>query len=207
MKRTRLTAIAVLIATQGEIGCASLGLQRFRSPSADGALPTAVALARSMALEKQFDAADSTLAQFATRYPGTPEAVETVYWRALFKMDPANPHGSVPAAMSMLDGYLGDTREREHVVEAAGLRRVAGQLDALSRLAANAMTQAKDATSVAANAKAQAADATARADAAKTEAPPSAESEIKRLKDELAKANAELERIRKRLSQPTKPPG
>jgi hypothetical protein len=201
VRRARIAAIAVLLATQGEMGCASLGLQRFGAPSADGALPTTVATARALALQNQFDAADSTLAQFAERYPGTPEAVETAYWRALFKMDPGNSRGSVPAAISMLDAYLAEARSREHVVEATSLRRVAGQLDGLSRLAANAMTQAKDASGVAASARAQAADANARADAAKGE-PPSAESEIKRLKDELAKANAELERIRKRLSTP-----
>jgi hypothetical protein len=87
------------------------------------------------------------------------------------------------------------------------MRRIAGQIEGLNRLAANAMSQAKDASSAASNAKAQVADANARADAAKSETPPTSEQEIRRLKDELAKANAELDRIRKRLSiPPTKPP-
>jgi len=203
MRRKPLIALTVLIATQGIMGCASVGLGRSRT-SADGALPTTVALARSYALEGRFDAADSALGDFAQRYPGTTEALETAYWRAVFKMDPSNPRASVPTAIALLDAYLADKHPREHVVEATSLRRVGGQLDALSRLAANAMTQAKDASNVAANAKAQAADANARADA-KGDTPPSAEAEIKRLKDELAKANAELERIRKRLTPPTKP--
>ncbi len=173
------------------------------------AWPTTLATARTRASTGDYDGADSALAQYARQYPGTPSALETAYWRALFKMDPANHSASLPTAMSSLDGYLADTRPREHVVEAALLRRVAAQLDGLNKIAASAVAQAKDAKQFAATANAAASDAKDQRDAAAKAADATASAatadEIKRLKDELAKANAELDRIRKRLSQPPKP--
>jgi multidrug resistance efflux pump len=159
-----------------------------------------------MALEKRFDGADSTLARFATLYPRTPQALETAFWRGLFKMDPTNPNTTLATAISLLDIYLEDARDSAHVAEARTMRRVAAKLEGLTRVAENAVSEAREASNTAANAKAQAANANARAEAAKTEATPSSDAEIKRLKDELAKANAELERIRKRLTQPPQKP-
>jgi hypothetical protein len=171
--------------------------------------PTALATARNRAATGDYDGADSALAQFARQYPGTSSALETAYWRALFKMDPANHSASLPTAMASLDGYLSDTRPRDHVPEAASLRRIAAQLDGLNKIAASAVAQAKDAKANAANATAAANDAKDAKDAAAKAADATATAanadEIKRLKDELAKANAELDRIRKRLSQPSKP--
>lgn len=157
----------------------------------------------------QFDSADSLLAGYAMRHSGTSEALETAYWRALFKLDPSNRSTSVTQALALLDGYLADQRPRRHVVEATTLRRAAGQLEALNKLAANASAQAKDAATVAASAKANAADAKAdakSADANASAAVDAKDAEIRRLKDELAKANTELERIRKRLGSPPPKP-
>ncbi|MEO6877692.1 MAG: hypothetical protein ABI205_04365, partial [Gemmatimonadaceae bacterium] len=145
-----------------------------------------------------FDSADSTLSSFAAMYPATAPALETTYYRALFQMDPSNPHVSLTAAMASLDGYLAERRPREHAVEAASLRRVAAQVDGLNHAAASALAQAKDASNTAKDAK----DTKAAADAPS----PASDAEIKRLKDELAKANAELDRIRKRLGQPPPKP-
>lgn len=197
-----LSVIAAALLTQSGTACASMHLGRKSPPPAQRTWPMALAVAKAFTLDSHFDSADSALADFATRNPSTPEALETVYWRALLKMDPSNPHAALPDAISWLDAYLADSRPREHVVEATTLRRIAHQLESLSRLAASAMTQAKDATQNAANAKAQVADANARAADVAKEVPQSAEAEIKKLKDELAKATAELERIRKRLSTP-----
>ena len=118
-------------------------------------------------------------------------------------MDPANPKDTLAMAIALFDSYLSDSRNRDHIAEARTMRRVAAQLEGLTRVVENAVSEAREASNTAANAKAQAANANARAEAAKTE--PSSDAEIKRLKDELAKANAELERIRKRLTQPQKP--
>lgn len=175
-----------------------------RGGSADGSFEGTINTALAEANHGDFAAADTLLAGYAARNPGTPEALETVYWRALFKLDPSNRGASVTQAIASLDGYLADNRPRQHVVEAATLRRTAAQIDALNKLAANASAQARDA----ANARTVAADA--KADAKAVDATASAtvdakDAEIKRLKDDLAKANAELERIRKRLGQPPRP--
>lgn len=200
MNRRRGAIVAIIvIAAQGNSACATLSGHRANEPSR--VWPTTLTTAQTYALQARFNAADSVLAAFATKYPGTRETLETAYWRSLLKLDPSNPNESIPTAISSLDSYLADARPRDHVVEATTLRRIAGQLQMLNRIAANAAAQVKDADRVAANAKAQAADANARAEAAK-EPSPAAEAEIRRLKDELAKAKAELERIRKRLSTP-----
>lgn len=169
--------------------------------------PGALSSAQHAAARGEFDVADTTLADFARRYPTSREALETAYWRAVYALDPSNRAESIGGAMASLDAYLADTRPRDHVLEATTLRRVAGQLDALNRIAANAIAQAKDATAAAAIARAL---SDSRVDSSRppgsTEPTPSAaDAEIKRLKDELAKANAELERIRRRLAQPPPP--
>jgi hypothetical protein len=188
-------------------GCVSFHAPAFATPAPERNWPSALSAAKKEVVEGRYHAADSVLAAFAIDYAGSSAALETAYWRAIFRMDPANPQASVPLAIASLDGYLADRRPREHVTEAASLRHVAAQLDSANKLAAHATAQAKDATSRAANAKAQAADANARADA-KTDGAQSADAEVKRLKEALAKANAELERIRKRLAAPpSKPPG
>ena len=99
--------------------------------------------------------------------------------------------------MTSLDLYLGDRRSHEHIREAAALRRVAVQLDAMSKVVASAAAISKDLANMR-----PAADL--RVDVNKPTVDPAAAAadEIKRLKDELAKATAELERIRKRLAQP-----
>jgi len=160
--------------------------------------PTVLTTSRQLASESRFGAADSMLVDFATHHPGTSEARETAYWRALYNMDPDNHHASEAAAMAWLDAYLADSGRRDHVVEATILRRIGRQVDGLNKLAASAVAEAKDANAMATVAKTQAADAKALAEAPSL----AADAEIRRLKDDLAKATAELERIRKRLSQP-----
>jgi len=199
---TQLTRRLATSATAFGLVLACAPMARVVGPAPVRVWPGVLSRAQHSAARGEFDAADSTLAGFATRYPTSGEALEASYWRALFELDPSNRAESVSGAMGLLDAYLADTRPRDHVLEATALRRVAGQLDALNRLAASAIAQAKDANAAAAIAR-QLSDArieTPRAAAESTST--SADAEIKRLKDELAKANAELERIRRRLAQP-----
>lgn len=188
------------VAFAGLLG-ACAAVRASTAPSAEQDWPSTLSLADAYAMRGEFDAADSLLAAFATRYAGSDEAVETAYWRAVFKMDPSNRNGSLATTLAELDGYLASNRPRDHIAEATTLRRVGGQLAELNKLAANAMSQAQTAKTSAANATAAAADAK-DAKAATADANADAQAEIKRLKDELAKANAELDRIRKRLGQP-----
>src|SRR5581483_7583481 len=81
--------------------------------------PAALADAQARASHGDFDAADSVLAAFSSKDPGTPETLETAYWRAVYKMDPTNRNASVTTAMATLDAYLADPRPRAHTAEAS----------------------------------------------------------------------------------------
>jgi len=127
--------------------------------------------------------ADKLLTEYTTRFPASPEAAEAMYWRALYKMDPASGIAAPRDAAVLLDGYLA-SGTAAHRTEAQTLRRVASALDARAVTAA--------------------APAPVKVDVVKPDEK-ARDEEMQRLKDELAKANAELERIKRRLAQPTKP--
>ena len=190
--------VLALAASALVAGCASLSTGRSNGPAPDQEWPITLTVAQARAGGGDFDAADSVLAGFAARYPGTRQALETAYWRALYRMDPSNRNASVPTAMASLDAYLADPSSRDHVSEAMTLRRVAAQVQGLNKLAATAMAQASSASSTAPATRGVPTEIKSGGEVVS----PSSDAEIKRLKDELAKANAELERIRKRLSQP-----
>jgi len=178
-------------------GCATLGFAHGRGGSSAGTWEDVTATARGYASRGEFQSADSLLADFAARHPGTPEALETAYWRGVYMLDPNNRTASLTDAMASLDGYLTDTRPRQHLVEAQTLRRIATRLQALNRAAASSASEAREANAAAANANAKAADS--KSDAGSSA---DAQAEIRRLREELNKANAELERIKKRLAPP-----
>lgn len=202
---TQRTSRSAILAASAGLALACAPMSRVVGPAPVRAWPGLLSRAQHSAARGEFDVADTVLANFATRYPTSDEALETSYWRALFELDPSNRAESVPGAIALLDTYLAATRPREHLLEATTLRRVAGQLDALNRLAAGAIAQAKDANAAAAIARTLS-DARIETPRAAAESTAAADAEIKRLKDELAKANAELERIRRRLGQPPPSP-
>ncbi|CAN5362945.1 hypothetical protein BH09GEM1_BH09GEM1_31140 [soil metagenome] len=123
--------------------------------------------------------ADKVLADYAARYPASPEASEAMYWRALYKMDPANAVASPHDAAVLLDGYLA-SGTTTHRGEAQTLRRVATALETQARAAAAAPV---------------------KTEVAKVE-DKARDEEIARLKEELGRANAELDRIKRRLAKP-----
>ena len=129
----------------------------------------------------RYGAADRILSEYSTRNPSSPQSTETMYWRALYKLDPANPNASTSEASVMLDNYLA-VGVGSHRSEANALRRIAGLVQ--SQNAASAVT-----------ASAQKPDAGKADEKAKDD-------ELQRLRDELAKANAELDRIKRRLAAP-----
>ena len=67
---------------------------------------TAGAQALRLAESGRYGEADSVLAAFATRHPGTTEAADALYWRALLRLDPANPTGGPRDAVVAIDAYL-----------------------------------------------------------------------------------------------------
>ncbi len=127
--------------------------------------------------------ADSILVAFIDGHPGSAQAADAQFWRALYSLDPANRDGSTSAAIAELDRYLEGPPSLPHWREAATLRRVAAQLETATRLAAAAQTQTA-ATHVV------------------TVDDHSKDDELQRLRTELAKANEELDRIKKRLAKP-----
>jgi hypothetical protein len=201
--RARLTATLLAVVMSG--GCISVHRPWFMEPTIDRDWDSTLLLARVRAAEGKFPAADSLLARFAAQYPGTREAIETSYWRALFDLDPSNHLSSFSNSIASLDQYLAQKRPLDHAAEAATLRRIAGHMDQLNKLAATALAEARD-TSVAMRVTAPDVRGDVKpAVAGDVASPTPADVEIKRLKDELAKANAELERIRRRLAQPPPP--
>lgn len=175
MRRVRLSAAAAIVATAFLGACAVLRPSTSPVP-VEGEWNGVLAQARQETLAMRFGIADHLLSDFATRHPGTLEALEANYHRALFKLDPANPTGSVREAEALLDAYLAVSGPLPLRADVTSLRRIA---TALERGGA-----------VASSPPAAGASAAPR------------DEELQRLRDELAKANAELERIKRRLAQP-----
>lgn len=178
----RLAALlaTTLLATTLLGACAAL---RGNPPNApvDGEWNTTLTQARQEALAMRFGIADHLLSDFSTRHPGALEALDANYYRALFKLDPANATGSVRDAEALLDAYLAVSGPLPMRADATSLRRIATALERTSTVASSASS---------APAASSTPDSKAR------------DEEVQRLRDELAKANAELERIKRRLAQP-----
>jgi hypothetical protein len=125
--------------------------------------------------------ADRILSEFALKSPGTEEATEIAFWRALYMVDPANKRTSIPEGIRALDIYLSTPGTRWYRAQAEVVRRTAQSVQAL-RTASQAQPRivGRDTVYV------------------------SREEEIAALRDQLARANAELERIRRRLANPSR---
>ncbi|HJR43607.1 MAG TPA: hypothetical protein VJ812_16040 [Gemmatimonadaceae bacterium] len=149
--------------------------------------PTVLASAQQAANEGRYDAAERELALFAERNPGTLQAREAAYWRAMLLLDPANEGGDPGGALEQIERYLADSATfTPHRGEALLIRRLASQLDSLRR-------SSTEVTSASARTAADAATAKER----ETEL----EKQNQALKEQLEKTMAELERIKKRLAE------
>jgi hypothetical protein len=172
--------IPALLATMLAAGCATLRGGPANAP-VDGEWSATLAQARQEALDTRFGVADHLLSDFATRHAGTMEALDAGYYRALFKLDPANATGTVRDAEALLDAYLAVAGPLPMRADATTLRHIATTLERSSTVATSSATAGGSSA------------------AAPT---PARDEELQRLRDDLAKANAELERIKRRLAQP-----
>lgn len=155
-------------------------VNRLRTPSYVDEWPVAVHRATIAADSGNYAGAERIVSAYAAKYPRTREARETLFWRALFKLDPGNSNGSLTEGLVILDRYLADTATLAYRPEATILKRLAVTTQVLQ---AKAMaTPVRDTTSMKA----------------------SHDAEIASLRAELARTNAELERIKKRLASPNK---
>ncbi len=160
------------------VACAPIN--RMRTPSYASEWQVVLHRASLAADSGSYANAERILTVYTTKYPGTREAHETLFWHAMFKLDPGNTGGSIPEGLTTLDKYLSDTATIVHRSEAKILKRLAMTAQVLQ---AKAITPAvRDTTILKAT----------------------SEAEIASLRAELAKTTAELERIKKRLANPNK---
>jgi TolA-binding protein len=180
--RTSLTRVLrVTILAAALTACHATPPQVAPVPAAQSEWSATLLQSRDEISAGRYAVAERLLAEFAARYPASPEATEATYWRALYKLDPANPAAAPHDASLLLDSYLA-AGPSAHQTEAQVLRRIAAVLEA--------RTLASTATTPVVAEKLRTTDEKAK------------DEELQRVKDELAKANAELERIRRRLAQP-----
>ncbi len=166
-------------------GCAQLRAANASPPMPmEGQLTETLRQADQAAQQSRFGVADRLLAEFAERFPNTPEAVEAGFWRALFDLDPSNATAAPADALSLLDTYLAAPVTVTHRAAATALRHIAVALDHPPTVVTNAQASPR---------------AELKIDAKSDQ---SRDDEIQKLKSDLAKANAELERIKRRLAQP-----
>lgn len=176
-------------------GALSLGVAACHPAVAVGGLSTpqrdwttSFSEAQRAAQEGRLDRADQLLADYASRNPRTAEARETLYWRALWHLQGGAQGEGLATIGSSLDAYLAPGVPLLHRDEATAMRRLATQVESLTRI----QTSLERTTAAAATSTAATKDKDQAA-------------EIARLKDELAKATEELERIKKRLASPRPP--
>jgi hypothetical protein len=155
--------------------------------AAEGSWAAVLAGVRSSMDAGLYARADSALEAFVERQPGTPEAAEARYWRAIVHLDPKNPDATPRTALAAIDAYLAGGAGQPHFLEALVLRRTASMLEASRR---PVITIAADTTR----------PATVDPDRLRA-----AEDTIRQLRAELERTQGELERIRRRI-RPSPPP-
>ena len=148
-----------------------------------------LAQATAAASDHRYADADRLLADFAARYPTSDGAAESAYWRGIIALEPSNRDGSPQVAAALFETYNRAGGSLPHRLEASILRDVALRLQGTGSAAVAIAAP----TGSSSTASPSGADLRAK------------DTEIQRLKDELAKANDELERIKRRLTAPTKP--
>lgn len=148
------------------------------SPNADSlaALAWSQALAKATTLNEtgDFAAADAELLSFSKSGPLPALALESDFWRAIFRADPRRGPSASAEARALFDAYLTAGPAAPRYAEALLLRRVLTVLDSTRAMAQQlrSSTEAQRRTR---------------------------DEEIKKLSDDLDRTMAELERIKRRL--------
>ena len=119
----RLTLVLCGLLVLAGTGC--IRRPPFLRPAAEREWPATYLVAQRAADRGAYAEADKGLAEFAVAHPNTAEAAESGYWRAVYKLDPANKEASTRDAISAFDKYLA-APNGAHRGEAVTLRRIAG---------------------------------------------------------------------------------
>jgi hypothetical protein len=147
--------------------------------------------AQNLILARSYDAADTLLRAFAARFPGTPSAAESVFWRALLRVTGgagATAGESTRDARALLDAYIAGGPLQEHYTESVELRRILTVMDSL-RASADAPRTVLVPTAP-------------NALASRDSVIKARDEELARLRTELESTKAELDRIRRRIAPP-----
>jgi hypothetical protein len=171
-RRRALTIAAALVVA----ACSQQPAATAPTPAAGFA--NAIESARRKVDDGDYVSADRVLAEYALRVPGTPEAREVSFWRAMYIVDPANRTASIAQGIRALDIYLASEGNLWYRPQAEVLRRSALVIQAVRQAQAPKQVNGRDTVFI------------------------SREEELAALRDQLAKATAELERIKKRLANP-----
>jgi hypothetical protein len=155
-------------------------------------LDAAIERARELAAEGHFLLVDSVFVRFAAAHPDTPSGAETIYWRAIFALDPSNTDSLRPDRVALLDRYLATKQPVSHRVEAGLLRELIATVDTLQSLA-TAYGHVPAGLSV---------GGASASIISVIERYAESQREVQRYKDELQKTKDELERLKKRLAPP-----
>ena len=186
MTPRRLAAVVLALTLAGCRGAAAPPVAAAPTPEPSNAWPAALADVQELVANGRHAEADTALGGFSTRYFGTPQSTEALYWRALVRLDPANAGATPRDALAALDAYLAGGAALPHYQEALVLRRTASLLDGARRVPSLA---GPDTASVAVPVTPDRLRAT--------------QDTVRALREELARTQAELERIRRRLRPPT----
>ena len=143
-----------------------------------------------------YDAAHQILDEFQRTHPGTREAREIAFWKAVYLVDPANPRGSLSGGIAALDAYVANDPAGLYRDQAIVLRRTAAVAAGLAN--ASATTATADSLTATAGK-----DTVVIGGKSRDEQIALLKDQLAKSKDELAKVNAELDRIKKRLANPS----
>ena len=96
-------ALPMLLLLLAATGCAQLQALNLQGPSD---YERTLISARQAVDAGNYFVADKLLDEFARTHPDTPEAREIAFWKAAYKLDPANSQGSLRDGIAGLDAYL-----------------------------------------------------------------------------------------------------
>jgi hypothetical protein len=140
----------------------------------------AEAAAQRLLADGKGAAADSTLADFERRWPGTPQSEQGAWWRLVFQAERADDSASTAALVTRIDSILSTAPAAQRRAELLMLRRSAVVTQQL-RTERNQARAERDAATRQRN------------------------EELEKLRAELAEVKAELDRVRNRVTRPRPP--
>jgi len=187
MRRGLYIAITSLALT----ACAQLPLV---NPPAQSDFGRTLYHARQYVDAGNYRAADRLFDEFVRTHPGTREAKEIAFWKAVYMVDPANDRGSLAGGIAALDGYLAADTTGRYRHEATVLRRTAAVAQGVSR-STTAMAAPQSTTGTT--------DTVVAVTRTRDEEIVALRDQLAKTRDELAKVSAELDRIKKRLANPS----